>query len=437
MRYLKCSLLLTCSMAMLWSSSALSREFCVSTEEEYREALTISAANHEDDSIMVVEGADFPPMVPQYEIGYSLQISTGYDSFCTPKPTAEGRAMQEGSYYQEDGGDIPEPQLSTSGPRPFLSDTRTAAADTDESLTVSGEEKVLGVPAYIWRHGCAPTAVGMLLGYWDTRGMIDLFEGSAAVENETIKQAMASSDHYNDYSLPYDATTSSIQEDLSETPDLAHDNDSIADFLYTSRSIENLRYGWTSSARIIPAMREYTASKNPDYAVEYRDYYMITSYHAFSWDILTTEIDNNRPMIFLVDSRGDGYTDHFVTVVGYRTEPTLQYASLDTWDHSIHWHDFNKIESGVSWGIWGAWAYQPDSKNMAAVTDEVVDPPVTPSVPEQEPTIEPLTSPVSANEVEPEPNVEPSNNHQENSEVKQKTIVAVLNIIDKLLLNQE
>lgn len=64
-------------------------------------------------------------------------------------------------------------------------------------------------------------------------------------------------------------------------------------------------------------------------------------------------------MVFLVDSDGNGDTDHFVTVIGYRTSPTLQYGSLDTWSTtSVRWQDFDYIASGTNWGIWGGWSFR-------------------------------------------------------------------------------
>ncbi len=434
MRLVHPTFLLSCAMLTLWSSASPAGEFCVDSDAEYRDALALAAENHEDDIIMIVEGAEIAAIAPRYETGYSLRIETGYDALCSERPpTASGQMDTGGSGSVP--ATIPEPQISTSGPQPFAAESRRSAASLDENSLVSGQETVLGVPAYRWRHGCAPTALAMLLGYWDLRGMIDLFPGSAVVENETIRQAMASADHYDEYSLPYDATTNSIKEDLSEQPELAHADDSLADYLHTSWSADNLRYGWTSSARIIPALQAYTASRNPDYEVEYRDYYMVTSYHAFDWNILTDEIDHGRPMIFLVDTTADGFTDHFITVIGYRSEPTLQYASLDTWDNSVHWHDFNKIASGTPWGIWGAWSYEPNSANMAAEVDQPSSP-IEPSIPDVPQTTDPeITDTLQAHEESdetiPEPVVE-----EPTAEQRAKR-VAVLNIISKLLLKDE
>jgi len=84
------------------------------------------------------------------------------------------------------------------------------------------------------------------------------------------------------------------------------------------------------------------------------------------WSVLVGEVDSGRPMVFLVDTDADGVTDHFVTVVGYRDEPCPQYGCLDTWDTSIHWHDFTGMSPGQAWGVWGGWAFLMGAGALAA-----------------------------------------------------------------------
>jgi hypothetical protein len=71
------------------------------------------------------------------------------------------------------------------------------------------------------------------------------------------------------------------------------------------------------------------------------------------WATLRNEIDNDRPMVLLVDSNGDGNTDHFVTVVGYRMgNGADQYGCLDTWSTAtVRWETFQAMASGVPWGV--------------------------------------------------------------------------------------
>ena len=56
----------------------------------------------------------------------------------------------------------------------FIGETLAAAAATPGEIVLSD------VPAYKWRDGCGPTAVGMIVGYWDTPGYPDLVPSSAA-----------------------------------------------------------------------------------------------------------------------------------------------------------------------------------------------------------------------------------------------------------------
>ena len=42
------------------------------------------------------------------------------------------------------------------------------------------DQTVIGaVPPYLWRHGCGPTAAGMVMGYWDGQGFPDLIPGES------------------------------------------------------------------------------------------------------------------------------------------------------------------------------------------------------------------------------------------------------------------
>lgn len=41
----------------------------------------------------------------------------------------------------------------------------------------AGEVLLGDVPAYIWHDGCAPTSLGMILGYYDGHGFPELIPG--------------------------------------------------------------------------------------------------------------------------------------------------------------------------------------------------------------------------------------------------------------------
>jgi hypothetical protein len=256
------------------------------------------------------------------------------------------------------------PQQSTTGPVPppgIAPKARMALPDGARSVVISG------VPGYLWRHGCGPTAVGMVIGYYDTHGFDALIPGNASTQTPAVDQAIASErsssnpGHYEDYSLPIDDVGTGLLADKSAAPPGdEHPDDSIADFMRTSWSAANNYYGWSWSGDVIPAFEEYAAYANPDFVSDSQEYAM--SGGTLTWAVLTREIDHNRPMVFLVDSDGDGATDHFVTVVGYAETPTQQYGCLDTWypAEEVRWCNFLPMAGGRPWGVWRGWTFDPD-----------------------------------------------------------------------------
>ena len=136
-----------------------------------------------------------------------------------------------------------------------------------------------------------------------------------------------------------------------------HTDNCIADYMHTSKSTFDNYYGWAWSDDIGSAFDDYVQQQNSNYSVEFQDYYFYNG--TLNWSILTSEIDLGRPMVFLVDTDGNDTTDHFVTVIDYRTHgPNNEYGCWDTWDDKkIHWEDFNQMSAGVPWGIWGAWKF--------------------------------------------------------------------------------
>ncbi len=111
-----------------------------------------------------------------------------------------------------------------------------------------------GVPSYIWQHGAVPTAIGMVMGYYDGIDCPDLYPGNTTFQTEYVNSLIAGdngdtdcgaayADHYHDYSCPID-TPENIIPDKSQTGG-AHQNYSIADFSTTSFSARNCAYGET------------------------------------------------------------------------------------------------------------------------------------------------------------------------------------------------
>ncbi len=285
------------------------------------------------------------------------------------------------------GPSDPQPQQSTTGPTPppevALRDSLKPTAD---GRYANSEVVISTVPAYAWRHGCGPTAVGMVVGYYDGLGFPDLVPGDSSTQTAAVNQMIASGGtlsapnapgsggHYEDYAYPEDCYPNMLVDDVITAGRTPHTDDSLADYMHTSKSSYNNYYGWSWSNHIGPAFKSYVQGQNPAYQTAVRSYYMGGS---LTWDLFQNEIDAGRPMIFLVDTNGDGSTDHFVTVVGYRDSPTRQYASWDTWGTTnVRWEDFAQISSGVYWGVWGGWtlvvqddsvdSYEPDGNHIEA-----------------------------------------------------------------------
>ncbi len=262
---------------------------------------------------------------------------------------------------------LPE-QQSTTGPIPPPS-----VLDKEVMKMALPQEKgtsrtIEGVPPYAWRHGCGPTALGMVLGFYDGRGFPDLFEGDASTQTWEVRLGIASQGsgergegeqlHYEDYSLPMDDGEPSVLSDSSEGyPAGCHSDNSIADFMHTSWSADNNFYGWSWSGRITPAFTSYVNLRNPNYRPSATQFCMGNG--TLTWAIVRQEIDNDRPMVFLVDTEGDDSSDHFVTIVGYSDGPPRQYGCLDTWFPYglVRWCDFSMMADGVSWGIYCGWSF--------------------------------------------------------------------------------
>lgn len=213
---------------------------------------------------------------------------------------------------------------------------------------------ITSVPAYLWHHGCGPTALGMIIGYWDGLGYSDLVAGAAGTQTAAVNAMIADDsgtpqctlpdgDHYQDYSCPRD-DGGPIQPDRSQTGG-AHASDCVGDFMRTSWSAAGNRYGWSWSTDVLPAFQGY---------VQYASTYTATSesryFGAITWAEYMAEIDAGRPVCLLVDTDGNGQTDHFIAGIGYNTS-TGEYACRDTWDGGTHWFDWSAMGSGNPWGI--------------------------------------------------------------------------------------
>jgi len=243
-------------------------------------------------------------------------------------------------------------QQSTTGPEP--------PPNIDQGLREPNKAQVIipGVPSYIWHHGCGPTAVGMVVGYWDSNGFPDLVDGDASTQTSGANAMMsddndnpicndAYSDHYRDYSCPEDSYPN-MQQDKSTTGG-AHASNCVADFMQTSWSSENNYYGWSWYSAVPMSFTMYVDLIAPTYDATATN----LNYYIFSWEDYMAEIDAGKPIVLLVDTDGSGGTDHFVPAIGYDNS-TMEYCCYNTWDHSLHWFQWRELNSGNTWGIYGA-----------------------------------------------------------------------------------
>jgi hypothetical protein len=233
-------------------------------------------------------------------------------------------------------------------------------------LQVFAQSKTItGVPMYIWSNGCGPTSEGMVVGYYDTHGFPDLFPGDGS-NQYAIDDYISSYGHYTDYSLPIDDLTPTILPDNSELlpENERHPDDCIADYMHTSQSAVGNRYGWSLPDDIIPAWENYIANQAPNYVGTGHKY----DFTEFPMDSLVSNIDRNRPMVFLVDYTGDGVYDHFVTVIGYTKQSGVNYYRFwDTWDGDpIQEEIFRPMANGSAWGVLACYTFEVHLKFPAA-----------------------------------------------------------------------
>ncbi len=190
------------------------------------------------------------------------------------------------------------------------------------------------VPAYEWYHGCGPTAAGSIIGYYDLNGYDSLFNVSGWDDvrlTANVQDEISSPEH----NYVYDP-----DPDLN---DPAPTDTSIADFFHTS---EGLDYGWSLLAFADNAFTGYAGYRGYGDWLAWNEEYLT----EFTWEDLVNEILNDRPMMFLVDSKGDGESDHFIPVIGFNDE-TMEYGFYSTWseDETIRWATFQGM--GNAWGV--------------------------------------------------------------------------------------
>lgn len=210
--------------------------------------------------------------------------------------------------------------FSTYGPTAPPIDDKYIVTDSKlQTLSIGGSNsRLLNVPEYDWQHGCGPTAIGMLLGYYDLNfNTTYLGHGDPSIQAE-VNEKIASTEHYNDYSLPIDNDQIEPIPDKSETGN-PHSDNSIADTLQTSVSKRDLLYGWSYTHMIDDTIEEYSSKNGKPIPSQY--------YDNFDLSDLKNEINHNRPFIVFMNADGIGGPDHFATCVGYNSEDLIIHTT--------------------------------------------------------------------------------------------------------------
>ena len=195
---------------------------------------------------------------------------------------------------------------------------------------------IQGVPPLIWKHGCAPTSVGMLMGYYERFGYPNLI-----ADTNDIYQSVSSHEHYQDYSYPED-TPEQIIPDRSELGG-AHPNNCVADFLGTSFSRLRMSYGGTRSDYITSGTLQYMSSRYPGIDIGRLEDRIDATNFAHLYETLKAHIQANHPVLLAVDSDGVDGIDHAVIMVGYTHDKATQireYIAYNTWDNQLHTYPF-------------------------------------------------------------------------------------------------
>ena len=207
------------------------------------------------------------------------------------------------------------------------------------------------VPAYIWYHGCVPTSGAMVLAYYDAMPQYsNLFDGDASTMTQAVMDLIASPEHIADYALytGYDDSGQIPFPDMSSiNPAGAHVDNSLADFMLTSRSAYGLTYGGTLGGDDADGMDSYITWRGYQANVEYA---LFGS--SLTWDRYVYEINQGRPVMLGVDVNGDGLMDHEVAGAAYRYDPATgqwQYGAYNTWSDQLNWYQWRGV--GAAFGI--------------------------------------------------------------------------------------
>ncbi|MBE3099821.1 MAG: PEP-CTERM sorting domain-containing protein [Planctomycetes bacterium] len=236
-----------------------------------------------------------------------------------------------------------------------------------------------GAPEYQWWYGCAPTAAGMLAGYWDGQpGRGNLFDGDARTwygDQDTGTKAMVASRAHITAGIENGRTYGDFQNSPSYPQHLANP-ECVADFL---RTVD----GNTYPSSVAPGLEQFIAWDNPRTALheglpaQAARSYVPAQGGLLSYSAFKAEIDAGRPVLLnLWTAESDTkWVGHTVVAYGYQDDlfkvqlPTESlpypdvtvggFAVRDTWLNGTalsEWVDWDENtfpslidENGVEW----------------------------------------------------------------------------------------
>ena len=200
------------------------------------------------------------------------------------------------------------------------------------------KEIVGNVPEYTWRYGCAPTAGGMVVGFWDRTAYPNLVAGEMPMSaragmNDLVDGVIASDEHSDDPFYWKFAGKTGVYWDGKRDrwrfggPQPSRERDCIADYMNTTMP-DGGSWGWD----IAWGMRNY-AIGHPNGSQPV--YFAVDIYSEPTIDHLIYEVDAGRPVMLFVFSK---YGGHAVTVFGYDIDDETgeyYYAVRDTWEDGL------------------------------------------------------------------------------------------------------
>ena len=106
-------------------------------------------------------------------------------------------------------------------------------------------------------------------------------------------------------------------------------------------------YGYIWMADVRYAIPAYVQAVSP-----YKGICTPYQVETIGWHVIQNEILSGRPMVFMVDSEGDGAADLFVTVAGVNTVDGVNYyGCYNTWDRELHWYPYQGPTRGQPWSV--------------------------------------------------------------------------------------